>query len=396
MAAMSSHTPPIEAVAAIAQRLAVLLAAGVPPNAAWRYLDEVATDAAGAAPLASSQRSLLPHVGGVRRSGGGAGRFSLGGRRERIDESQAAALTARVLRAAARAGARGENIAEAIRYAVPAIAQPNLRMSPAHSPALDGAAVALGSNVHRSAQAWLALAASWSVAQESGAPLAGTLRELAAAFRDQAQLERDLAVALSGPRATARLVGMMPAIGVLFGALMGFDTVNTLLFTAPGLVCLATGVSLMATGARWSSALVRRAAGTLDSAGLLVQLTAIAMTGGTSSERALALAARAHERYAASGAPKSGTETGPKVSADVVMIDGVLALSRRAGVPAAELLRSDAQQARLAARSDGQERAAKLGVSLMIPLGLCVLPAFMLLGVVPLLISVLASTLSVL
>jgi len=37
-------------------------------------------------------------------------------------------------------------------------------------------------------------------------------------------------------------------------------------------------------------------------------------------------------------------------------------------------------------------RAAKLSSSLLIPLGVCTLPAFLLLGVAPLILSVLSST----
>ena len=66
----------------------------------------------------------------------------------------------------------------------------------------------------------------------------------------------------------------------------------------------------------------------------------------------------------------------------------------RAGVPAAELLRSEADQQRRDARTEGQRRAVNLGIALLIPLGVCVLPAFMLLGVVPLLVTVLSTTLS--
>jgi tight adherence protein B len=39
-----------------------------------------------------------------------------------------------------------------------------------------------------------------------------------------------------------------------------------------------------------------------------------------------------------------------------------------------------------------QERASTLAIKLMLPLGLCVLPAFMVLGVFPLLVSVITST----
>lgn len=54
--------------------------------------------------------------------------------------------------------------------------------------------------------------------------------------------------------------------------------------------------------------------------------------------------------------------------------------------------RGEVKERRWAARADAQERAAALSVRLMLPLGLCVLPAFMALGVLPLLIAVVSST----
>jgi tight adherence protein B len=75
-------------------------------------------------------------------------------------------------------------------------------------------------------------------------------------------------------------------------------------------------------------------------------------------------------------------------------VDAVLALSQRAGVPAAELLRAEADEARADARADAQAAAARLGVRLMLPLGLCVLPSFMVLGVLPLIVSIVSATVS--
>ena len=59
----------------------------------------------------------------------------------------------------------------------------------------------------------------------------------------------------------------------------------------------------------------------------------------------------------------------------------------------ADLLRAEAARRRRTARADGAARAAALGVRLMLPLGVCVLPAFVLLGVVPLIVSVVTGTL---
>ena len=190
------------------------------------------------------------------------------------------------------------------------------------------------------------------------------------------------ALALAAPQATARLVMVLPVIGVVFGSLMGFDAVHTLFATLPGLVCLGGGALLMLAAASWNRMLVRRAAPADLTPGLRLELMAIAMSGGGSIDRSRALVQDAAERY---GIAPGGHDD---------PVDRVLSLSIRAGVPAAELLRSEAAQLRRDARSAGQRRAATLSVTLMLPLGLCVLPAFMLVGVVPLLISVLSSTLT--
>jgi tight adherence protein B len=106
---------------------------------------------------------------------------------------------------------------------------------------------------------------------------------------------------------------------------------------------------------------------------------AIALTGGGSVDRARSIVGQASARYRVIGGEES-------------VIDGVLDLAQRAGVPAAELLRSEAEQRRRQARSDGQRAAAALAVWLMAPLGVCVLPAFMLIGVAPMLIAIVTST----
>ena len=61
-------------------------------------------------------------------------------------------------------------------------------------------------------------------------------------------------------------------------------------------------------------------------------------------------------------------------------------------MPAAELLRSEARESRRRAAAMAERRAAILAVRLMLPLGACILPAFMVLGVIPLLVAVVSST----
>ena len=231
------------------------------------------------------------------------------------------------------------------------------------------------------ASAWLGLGALWSVATEAGAPLARSMRSFADALRSLADVERDLAVALAGPAATARIVLALPAVGVLLGALLGFDTLRILVATPFGLSCLVTGALFTALARGWMRRLLRRAEPRSRTPGLVPELMAVAMTGGASIARARAAVSRAVDLL--------GIDAGEE---DAVVED-VLALSRRAGVPAADLLRSEADLLRRRARADGRRAAEEAGAALMLPLGACVLPAFLLVGVAPLLASVISSTL---
>jgi len=302
--ARQPDAPRLAAVASMVQRLAVLLAAGVTPAAAWGYLDptpvvsRVAGEASRATPVAAALVAALPEVSAPERP------------------------------------------------------------------------------------AWRALAAAWWVASEAGAPLAPSLRQFAASLRSLADAQREIAVALSGPIATARLVMALPVVGVLFGLVLGFNTLEILLATVPGLCCLAVGIGLLALALVWNRRLVRAARPADLAPGLRFELTAIAVSGGTSLGRAGDSVARA---LAAAGIDAAHDAAG---------VDAVLKLSRRAGVPAGELLRSEAEEARRDARASAAAAASVLAVKLMLPLGLCVLPAFMLLGVAPLLLAVITSTVS--
>ena len=61
-------------------------------------------------------------------------------------------------------------------------------------------------------------------------------------------------------------------------------------------------------------------------------------------------------------------------------------------MPGAPLLRSEAAEHRRDARAAAAMAAERLGVLLMLPLGACVLPAFLLVGVVPLFVALFSST----
>ncbi|MFK3678331.1 type II secretion system F family protein [Microbacterium sp. NPDC090218] len=223
--------------------------------------------------------------------------------------------------------------------------------------------------------AWNDLAAAWEIATTVGAPLAEVLRIIAESLRDAAAAADDVRIALAEPAGTARLLLMMPLAGLLLGFALGFDTIGVIVGTPLGALCVVAGLLLVLAARLWTRRLLQRARPEPGTPGMRAELVAVGLAGGASIDRALQLVAHS----SASG----GSEE---------RIRSVLDLSRAAGVPAAELLRASAAQDRHAARVQGRLRAAKLSTRLLIPLGVCTLPAFLLLGVAPMLLSVLSAT----
>lgn len=60
-----------------------------------------------------------------------------------------------------------------------------------------------------------------------------------------------------------------------------------------------------------------------------------------------------------------------------------LAFAHATGAPTVQLLEATAVQARRRRRQAVEEQAARLGVQMVLPLGLCFLPGFIMLGVIP-------------
>ncbi|WP_405219462.1 type II secretion system F family protein [Agrococcus sp. Ld7] len=220
-----------------------------------------------------------------------------------------------------------------------------------------------------------------AVAQETGAPMAPTLERLAALLREQGAQQRSLDAALAGPRATAKLVMVLPIVGLVFGLALGLDVLGAAVSGGLATWSMLAGAGLLVAATAWSRAIVRRAACGDPAPGLALDLVAVALAGGGAATRAREVT------VAALGA--AGVEAGGWRD-----VDAALELARRAGVPVRGLLVAEATATRTRARLDGEARAERAAVQLALPLGACVLPAFSLLVIVPLVLSMLEGALA--
>ncbi|WP_101786514.1 type II secretion system F family protein [Nonomuraea indica] len=103
------------------------------------------------------------------------------------------------------------------------------------------------------------LAACWEVSVTAGAGLAALVERVGTTLRASQAHRQDVAAQLAGPRATARMLAVLPALGLLMAGGLGMRPLAFLLGSLPGLACLTLGMALDACGLWWTNRMALRA-----------------------------------------------------------------------------------------------------------------------------------------
>jgi tight adherence protein B len=104
---------------------------------------------------------------------------------------------------------------------------------------------------------WRSVAALWRVAESSGAGLAVALDRLVVTARAAEEVRVQLEAHLAAPRATARLLAMLPLIGILLGLSLGGDPLGWLLTDSTGRLFALGGIVLTVLGLLWVHRIAR-------------------------------------------------------------------------------------------------------------------------------------------
>lgn len=240
-----------------------------------------------------------------------------------------------------------------------------------------------------------------------GAPLAGILEAVAGGVAESGRAEASRRTALSGPRSTARLLALLPPVGLVLGAMVGARPGDVLLDGGVGSALGLLGLGLMVVGHRLTARLVSAAtasAGRVDEA-LVLDLTAAALAAGASLPgalkalgealgeeepavvgRALLLGADWDEAWRAPEPDDDGG--GGRWREHYARLESCLRPGWEDGASPAALLAATAASLRAGRRAADEEAAERLAVRLVVPLGLCHLPAFVVLGIAPVVLGV--------
>ena len=229
-----------------------------------------------------------------------------------------------------------------------------------------------------------------------GAPLADVLDAIGDAIDDSQDVEEARRVASAGPLMSARVLAGLPLVGVTAALALGASPWGFYTSGTPGVVCASLGVLAWVAGVASCRRILARcrradAGGGDTDAALACDLIASALACGASIPRALdALAdACAQEPLAwtASSLRLGATweQAWEEAPAWADPLRDALEASWTAGTAPEGMLARCASWERRARLVDAKTRAEELSVRLVGPLGAFFLPAFLLLGIAPLL-----------
>ena len=251
---------------------------------------------------------------------------------------------------------------------------------------------------------------SLRMSESAGAPLATSMERAAEHAEERIDALLGRQSALAAPRATGRILSWLPLLGLGLGVLMGSDPVGVLTGSVLGALTGLLGLGLAFAGRRWTAALVHRAE--VESAAsngaeqtsnmppvdtaLVLELLAAQLRAGLAPLAALGTLAEAlnsRPLHTVCQRLQMGSGWGSAWSGSAAGTFGelrdALAPAYTGGAPSTALLLSLADAHRLNERRAAERAAGKLSVALVVPLGLCSLPAFICLGIMPILISLL-------
>jgi Flp pilus assembly protein TadB len=238
-----------------------------------------------------------------------------------------------------------------------------------------------------------------AVAGRTGAPLADLLDRVEERHRYAARQALRAEAESAGARVTAVLLLVLPLGGIGLGRLIGVPVGRILLHTPIGAGCVATALVLQLCGLLWVARITapRTERGTATQLPFAAEMLAAVLRAGVPVDHGVLAVAEALPlgdrltrvgRALRLGAPADAAWRHLADLAGAHRLIAAAARSSGSGAALASGLRRVAGDLRADEADRAEARARRAGVLLVLPLGLCFLPAFVLAGLTPVVVAV--------
>lgn len=219
------------------------------------------------------------------------------------------------------------------------------------------------------------------VSLDSGSAVAAELEFVADMFASRERATQRIEIAHASPKSTARLMLWLPLLVLGMAQFLGWGVLDALLQRPVIAVSILIGLALLLISRFITAGLLKRAKPAESFTGFFLLGVALQVSGGASLDRAQASAAEIYQQK---------FQATPPVD-ELKILEQVRALVEQKGARANELLRKQAKLMQEENQQATELKIEKLGIRLMVPLGLGVLPAFVFLAIVPLMVTTLGA-----
>ena len=196
------------------------------------------------------------------------------------------------------------------------------------------------------------------VTRRAGGPIASTLNRFATVLEVREQSVRELELAVAGPKASSRLVLSLPILVFLGAGIAGIPIFGALATSSVVWLSLAIGIGLFWLGSSWTNRILKKGEPESDDPGILLDALAIGLQAGLPLSIAANLV--------------GSIET-----------EELQEISLSSGIALSQLVSDRADNLRLEQFNRDRMKIQKSSVAVLWPLGLTVLPAFVLIAIVP-------------
>lgn len=200
-------------------------------------------------------------------------------------------------------------------------------------------------------------------AKRFGAPISHLLDEYQEFEANRMVFESEISKAQAVPIATRKLLLWLPAVSLLLGQISGLNPLVAL-GSSIGLIGFGIAGGLIYLGAKWSAKMLRDSTVKPEHPGKDLIIFRMGLDAGLGLSEVLGLLPSLQN------------------------LDDIVLLARKTGAPLRSLVSSEVSALLLHQSTSAIDQAHKLSVSLLIPLSLTILPAFLILTLVPMVIGI--------